>query len=161
VDGRKQQFGGYATHSRRARRRRPPDALVTDDWPAYQDLPGVRHNAITPVATSRCPGSIGYFQTSNVGAWASTTDCGSQTFSTTSMNSCPASNRRRTRHAAFDTLLAIPKCILAMKQSRGLHHYCSFDGWCFQQAFSKKSSRLKINTYPCNVDRRIHQNLLL
>ena len=47
MDGRKQQFGGYATHSRRARRRRPPDALVTDDWPAYQDLPGVRHNAIT------------------------------------------------------------------------------------------------------------------
>jgi ISXO2-like transposase domain len=25
----------------------PPDALVTDDWPAYQDLPGVRHNTIT------------------------------------------------------------------------------------------------------------------
>ena len=47
MDGRKQQFGGYATHSLRARRRRPPDALVTDDWPAYQDLPGVRHNAIT------------------------------------------------------------------------------------------------------------------
>src|SRR5580692_4053891 len=38
---------GYATHSRRARRRRPPEALVTGDWPAYQDLPGVRHNAIT------------------------------------------------------------------------------------------------------------------
>src|SRR5580704_13911183 len=50
-------FGGYATHSRRARRRRPPDALVTDDWPAYQDLPGVRHNAITlgPMAADIAP----------------------------------------------------------------------------------------------------------
>ena len=47
MDGRKQQFGGYATHSRRARRRRPPDALVTDDWPSDRDLPGVRQNAIT------------------------------------------------------------------------------------------------------------------
>ena len=25
----------------------PQTQLVTDDWPAYQDLPGVRHNAIT------------------------------------------------------------------------------------------------------------------
>ena len=41
--------------------------------------------------TSRCPGSIGCFQTSSVGAWASITDCAKQTSSTTSTSSCSAS----------------------------------------------------------------------
>jgi predicted RNA-binding Zn-ribbon protein involved in translation (DUF1610 family) len=41
--------------------------------------------------TSRCPGSIGCFQTSSVGAWAFTTDCGKPTSSTTLMSSCSAS----------------------------------------------------------------------
>jgi len=57
--------------------------------------------------TSCCLGSIACSQTSSAGAWAFTTACEGQTFSTTSMSSCSASIGRRTRHAAFDTLLGI------------------------------------------------------
>jgi hypothetical protein len=72
----------------------PQTQLVTDDWPSYQNLPGVRTTR-SPSArwrhTSRCPGSIGCFQTSSVGAWASITDCGKQTSSITLTSSCSAS----------------------------------------------------------------------
>ena len=48
----------------------PQDALVTDDWPAYQDLPvsgTTRSRSARWRRTSRRPGSIGYFQ--NLKCW--------------------------------------------------------------------------------------------
>jgi hypothetical protein len=72
----------------------PQTQLVTDDSPSYQDLPGVRHNTITlgPMAAHiALPWIHRLFQTSSAGAWASTTDCGKPTSSTTLMSSCSVS----------------------------------------------------------------------
>ena len=72
----------------------PQTQLVTDDWPSYQNLPGVRHDAITlgPMAAHiALPWIHRLFQTSSAGVWASITDCGKQTSSITSTSSCSAS----------------------------------------------------------------------
>ena len=72
----------------------PNTRLVTDDWPSYNDIPEIKHKAITvgPMAAHTCClGSIACSQTSSAGAWAFTTACEGQTFSTTWMSSCSAS----------------------------------------------------------------------
>src|SRR5215831_13339799 len=72
----------------------PNTRLVTDDWPSYNDIPDIKHKAITvgPMAAHiALPGPIACSQTLSAGVWASTTDCGRPTSSTTSTSSCSAS----------------------------------------------------------------------
>ena len=56
---------------------------------------------------SSCPGSIASSPTSRSGPWASTTACAANTFSHISTSFVFRFNRRRTRHAAFRSLLGI------------------------------------------------------
>jgi hypothetical protein len=46
--------------------------LLTDDWPAYRDIPEIKHEAISVGRwrpTSCCPGPTACSQTSSAGAW--------------------------------------------------------------------------------------------
>jgi hypothetical protein len=64
-------FSKHEIHAFVPRAVAPQTRLVTDDWPSYRELLGVRHNAITlgPMAAHiALPGSIGCFQTLTVGA---------------------------------------------------------------------------------------------
>ena len=84
--------------------------LVTDNWPSYQDLPDVRHNAITlgPMAAHvALPWIHRLF--SNLKRWGLGVYHGLRK---TNLQHYLDEfvfrfNRRRTRHAAFDTLLGI------------------------------------------------------
>jgi ISXO2-like transposase domain/Transposase zinc-ribbon domain len=88
----------------------PQTQLVTDDWPSYQDLPGVRHNAITlrrMAAHIALPWIHRLF--SNLKRWGLGVYHGLRK---TNLQHYLDEfvfrfNRRRTRHAAFDTLLGI------------------------------------------------------
>ena len=88
----------------------PQTKLVTDDWPSYQGIPGVRHNAITvgPMAAHIVlPWTHRLF--SNLKRW------GLGVYHGLRKNNLQnyldefvfRFNRRRTRHAAFETLLTI------------------------------------------------------
>ena len=84
--------------------------LVTDDWPSYQDIPSVRHKAITvgPMAAHiALPWIHRLF--SNLKRWGLGVYHGLRK---TNLQHYLDEfvfrfNRRRTRHAAFDTLLGI------------------------------------------------------
>ena len=88
----------------------PQTRLVTDDWPSYQDLPSVRHNAMTlgPMAAHiALPWIHRLF--SNLKRWGLGVYHGLRK---TNLQHYLDEfvfrfNRRRTRHAAFDTLLGI------------------------------------------------------
>jgi hypothetical protein len=88
----------------------PQTQLVTDDWPSDRDLPGVRHNAITlgPMAAHiALPWIHRLF--SNLKRWGLGVYHGLRK---TNLQLYLDEfvfrfNRRRTRHAAFDTLLGI------------------------------------------------------
>jgi len=88
----------------------PRTRLVTDDWPSYQDLPSVRHNAMTlgPMAAHiALPWIHRLF--SNLKRWGLGVYHGLRK---TNLQHYLDEfvfrfNRRRTRHAAFDTLLGI------------------------------------------------------
>jgi hypothetical protein len=69
----------------------PQTQLITDAWPSCQDLPSVKHKAVTlgPMAAHVALPWIHRLFSNLDGAWAFTTDCGKQT-STTSTNSCSA-----------------------------------------------------------------------
>jgi hypothetical protein len=84
--------------------------LVTDDWPSYRNIPAVRHNAITlgPMAAHiALPWIHRLF--SNLKRWGLGVYHGLRK---TNLQHYLDEfvfrfNRRRTRHAAFDTLLGI------------------------------------------------------
>ena len=88
----------------------PQTQLVTDDWPSYQEIPGVRRNAITVGAMAAhiaLPWTHRLF--SNLKRWALGVYHGLRK---TNLQHYLDEfvfrfNRRRTRHAAFDTLLRI------------------------------------------------------
>jgi hypothetical protein len=88
----------------------PQTWLVTDDWPSYQDPPGVRHNPITlgPMAAHvALPWIHRLF--SNLKRWGLGVYHGLRK---TNLQHYLDEfvfrfNRRRTRHAAFETLLGI------------------------------------------------------
>ncbi len=88
----------------------PQTQLVTDDWPSYHNLPGVRHDAITlgPMAAHiALPWIHRLF--SNLKRWGLGVYHGLRK---TNLQHYLDEfvfrfNRRRTRHAAFDTLLGI------------------------------------------------------
>ena len=88
----------------------PQTRLVTDDWPSYRDLPDVQHNAITlgPMAAHvTLPWIHRLF--SNLKRWGLGVYHGLRK---TNLQHYLDEfvfrfNRRRTRHAAFDTLLGI------------------------------------------------------
>src|SRR5215831_13871106 len=88
----------------------PQTRLVTDDWPSYQDLPSVRHNAMTlgPMAAHiALPWIHRLF--SNLKRWGLGVYHGLRK---TNLQHYLDEfvfrfNRRRTRHAAFNTLLGI------------------------------------------------------
>ena len=64
--------------------------VVADDEVFVRSWRGAK--GLGPMAAHiTLPGSIGCFQTSSAGAWASTTDCGKPTSSTTLMSSCSGS----------------------------------------------------------------------
>ena len=72
----------------------PNTRLVTDDWPSTTTFPissTRRSRSARWRRTSCCLGSIACSQTSSAGAWAFTTACEGQTFSTTWTSSCSAS----------------------------------------------------------------------
>jgi hypothetical protein len=91
----------------------PHTQLITDDWPSYQDIPAIRHNAITlgPMAAhAALPWIHRLF--SNLKRW------GLGVYHWLRKTNLQhyldefvfRFNRRRTRHAAFDTLLGIGAC---------------------------------------------------
>src|SRR5438132_2152228 len=88
----------------------PQTQLVTDDWPAYHSIPGLRHKAITvgPMAAHiALPWTHRLF--SNLKRWGLGVYHGLRK---TNLQHYLDEfvfrfNRRRTRHAAFDTLLRI------------------------------------------------------
>jgi len=72
----------------------PNTRLVTDDWPSYNDIPDIKHKAITvgPMAAHIVlPWIHRLFSNLKRWAWAFTTACEGQTFSTTWTSSCFAS----------------------------------------------------------------------
>jgi hypothetical protein len=87
----------------------PHTRLVADDWPSYQGIPAIRHNAITlgPMAAHiALPWIHRLF--SNLKRWGLGVYHGLRK---TNLQHYLDEfvfrfNRRRTRHAAFDTLLA-------------------------------------------------------
>ena len=88
----------------------PHTQLVTDDWPTYRDPPGVRHNAITlgPMAAHvALPWIHRLF--SNLKRWGLGVYHGLRKINLQHYldEFVFRFNRRRTRHAAFDTLLGI------------------------------------------------------
>jgi predicted RNA-binding Zn-ribbon protein involved in translation (DUF1610 family) len=88
----------------------PQTRLVTDDWPAYHDIPDVRHNAITvgPMAAHiALPWIHRLF--SNLKRWGLGVYHGLRKANLQHYldEFVFRFNRRRTRHAAFDTLLGI------------------------------------------------------
>ena len=88
----------------------PQTKLVTDDWPTYQGLPGVSHNAITvgPMAAHIVlPWTHRLF--SNLKRWGLGVYHGLRRVNLQHYldEFVFRFNRRRTRHAAFDTLLGI------------------------------------------------------
>jgi hypothetical protein len=91
----------------------PQTRLITDDWPSYQGLPGVRHNAITlgPMAAHLALPWI-HRLFSNLKRWGLGVYHGLRK---TNLQHYLDEfvfrfNRRRTRHAAFATLLGIGAC---------------------------------------------------
>jgi hypothetical protein len=94
----------------RAWRRGPNTRLVTDDWPSYNDIPDIKHKAITvgPIAAHIVlPWTHRLF--SNLKRWGLGVYHGLRK---TNLQHYLDEfvfrfNRRRTRHAAFDTLLGI------------------------------------------------------
>ena len=103
-------FGKQELHSFVLGAVAPQTQLVTDNWPSYQDLPGVRHHAITlgPMAAHvALPWIHRLF--SNLKRWGLGVYHGLRK---TNLQHYLDEfvfrfNRRRTRHAAFDTLLGI------------------------------------------------------
>jgi hypothetical protein len=88
----------------------PDTKLVTDDWPSYNDIPGIKHKAITVGPRRRtlcCLGPIACSQTSSAGVSASTTGLWPANLQHYLDEFVFRFNRRRTRHAAFDTLMGI------------------------------------------------------
>ena len=89
-------------------RRRP--GWVTDDWPSYQNLPGVRHNAITlgpmvaHIALSWIHRLFSNLKRWGLGVYHGLRKTNLQHYLDEFVFRF---NRRRTRHAAFDTLLGI------------------------------------------------------
>ena len=88
----------------------PQTRLVTDDWPSYRDLPDVQHNAITlgPMAAHvALPWIHRLF--SNLKRWGLGVYHGLRKINLQHYldEFVFRFNRRRTRHAAFDTLLGI------------------------------------------------------
>ena len=88
----------------------PQTRLVTDDWPAYHDIPDVRNNAITvgPMAAHiALPWIHRLF--SNLKRWGLGVYHGLRKANLQHYldEFVFRFNRRRTRHAAFDTLLGI------------------------------------------------------
>jgi hypothetical protein len=88
----------------------PQTQLVTDDWASYQDIPGVRHNAITlgPMAAHVVLPWI-HRLFSNLKRWGLGVYHGLRR---TNLQHYLDEfvfrfNRRRMRHAAFNTLLGI------------------------------------------------------
>jgi ISXO2-like transposase domain len=86
----------------------PQTRLVTDDWPSYHDVPSVRHNAIKlgPMAAHI---ALPHRLFSNLKRWGLGVYHGLRK---TNLHHYLDEfvfrfNRRRTRHAAFDTLLGI------------------------------------------------------
>ena len=105
-----ESFGKQELHSFVLSAVAPQTRLITDDWPSYQDLPSVRHNAITlgPMAAHiALPWTHRLF--SNLKRWGLGVYHGLRK---TNLQHYLDEfvfrfNRRRTRHAAFDTLLGI------------------------------------------------------
>ena len=88
----------------------PQTRLVTDDWPSYQDIPAIRHNAITigPMAGHiALPWIHRLF--SNLKRWGLGVYHGLRKANLQHYldEFVFRFNRRRTRHAAFDTVLGI------------------------------------------------------
>ena len=88
----------------------PQTRLVTDDWPSYQDIPSVRHNAITVGAMAAhiaLPWTHRLF--SNLKRWGLGVYHGLRKANLQHYldEFVFRFNRRRARHAAFDTLLGI------------------------------------------------------
>jgi len=105
-----ESFGKQELHSFVLSAVAPQTRLITDDWPSYQDLPGVRREAITlgPMAAHiALPWTHRLF--SNLKRWGLGVYHGLRK---TNLQHYLDEfvfrfNRRRTRHAAFDTLLGI------------------------------------------------------
>ena len=88
----------------------PQTQLLTDDWPSYRDIPGVRHKAVTvgPMAGHiALPWTHRLF--SNLKRWGLGVYHGLRRANLQHYldEFVFRFNRRRTRHAAFDTLLGI------------------------------------------------------
>src|SRR5215469_9648564 len=103
-------FGKHELHTFVLGAVAPQTHLVTDDWPSYQNLPGVRHNAITlgPMAAHiALPWIHRLF--SNLKRWGLGVYHGLRKPNLQHYldEFVFRFNRRRTRHAAFDTLLGI------------------------------------------------------
>ena len=103
-------FGKHELHTFVLGAVAPQTQLVTDDWPSYQNLPGVRHNAITlgPMAAHiALPWIHRLF--SNLKRWGLGVYHGLRKPNLQHYldEFVFRFNRRRTRHAAFDTLLGI------------------------------------------------------
>jgi len=103
-------FGKHELHAFVLGAVAPHSQLITDDWPSYQDIPAVRHNAITlgPMAAHiALPWIHRLF--SNLKRWGLGVYHGLRK---TNLQHYLDEfvfrfNRRRTRHAAFDTVLGI------------------------------------------------------
>ena len=103
-------FGKHELHAFVLDAVAPKTSLVTDDWPSYNDIPGIQHKAITvcPMAAHiALPWIHRLF--SNLKRWGLGVYHGLRK---TNLQHYLDEfvfrfNRRRTRHAAFDTLLGI------------------------------------------------------
>jgi hypothetical protein len=103
-------FGKHELHAFVLGAVAPHSQLITDDWPSYQHIPAVRHNAITlgPMAAHiALPWIHRLF--SNLKRWGLGVYHGLRK---TNLQHYLDEfifrfNRRRTRHAAFDTVLGI------------------------------------------------------
>jgi predicted RNA-binding Zn-ribbon protein involved in translation (DUF1610 family) len=103
-------FGKHELHTFVLGAVAPQTQLVTDDWRSYQNLPGVRHNAITlgsMAAHIALPWIHRLF--SNLKRWGLGVYHGLRKPNLQHYldEFVFRFNRRRTRHAAFDTLLGI------------------------------------------------------
>jgi hypothetical protein len=103
-------FGKHELHSFVLGAVAPQTRLITDAWPSYQDLPGIRHNAITlgPIAGHvALPWIHRLF--SNLKRWGLGVYHGLRKTNLQHYLDEFVSrfNRRRTQHAAFDTLFGI------------------------------------------------------
>jgi hypothetical protein len=86
----------------------PQTLLITDNWPSYHDIPGLRHKAVTlgPMAAHiALPWTHRLF--SNLKHWGLGVYHGLRRTNLQHYLDEFRCNRRRTRHAAFDTLIGI------------------------------------------------------